>query len=380
MGSRKSANVALLVVCATMGLGCEQILGLGDYKESNTGGAGGAKATASSSSQGGGSSASSTSSSSGTTVSGSSTSTGSSSSSGMPGVEDCLNGADDDGDQAIDCADTDCAANECVPTIPMGWTFVALAVAPTAPATCPAGFDNQVFSGFTDLTFDPVPCSACQCGTPTKSCEFQPIEVSSTSSTCGALSAFNQTGCTSYGTIAEMSASAAAPKFKISCTPSGGVPGTAPPPVYSSEALACASNGSGLGCSDAGTCAPSISDPAFRQCIMRVGDNACPAAFATERRIAAANPTTFDDTRTCTACGCGFSVGTCTATTRFYPTSNCTGTAVATLSNTGGCGAVNSAHSSSIYMSTIQGGNCYPGGGDAAGDVAPAAPTTFCCL
>ncbi|MBK7586063.1 MAG: hypothetical protein IPI67_38495 [Myxococcales bacterium] len=40
--------------------------------------------------------------------------------------EICGNGIDDDGDQKIDCADTECATSKCVPNVPIGWTGPAL--------------------------------------------------------------------------------------------------------------------------------------------------------------------------------------------------------------------------------------------------------------
>lgn len=377
-----AATFALLATLGTLTLGCEQILGLGDYKE---GGAGGQASTSSTTSQGGGgasttSGSASTASSSTTTAASTSASTSdASSSTGAPPPEDCLNGIDDDGDQSIDCADSECTEVECRPAIPAGWTPVALAVGATAPPSCPVGFDNQIFLGVTGLQFDPVTCTACSCAA-TKSCTLKPIEVSTTSSTCGAVAAFNQTGCVHFGSASEISARAATPSMTITCAPSGGTAGPPPPTTWASAALACAANAAGSGCVDAGGCLPSLPDPAFRTCIMKDGDNACPAAYAATRTIATDNPTGLADTRTCNPCDCGASLGTCSATTRLYPTADCTGSTFNSLVNNNSCLSVSSIHSSSVSTTTMQGGSCFPQGGEPTGAVTPTQPTTFCCL
>ena len=102
-GNMRWARAAAIIGVCTTGLwtGCA----IDAYQAPGGGGSGGASASASSGQGAGG---------------------GSSSSSGSGGStssdEACTNGGDDDGDGAIDCADSDCVAtNKCVDLAPAGW-------------------------------------------------------------------------------------------------------------------------------------------------------------------------------------------------------------------------------------------------------------------
>lgn len=371
---RSALKVGVLVGCAASMFGCYDILGLGDYKEGSAGGGGGAKATTSSSSQGGGGpTSSSTGSTTSTSTTASTSSTASSSSTGMAGVEDCLNGADDDNDQAIDCADTDCADHGCV-DLPVGWDPVALGLGAMAPATCPQGYDVEVYHGFTDITFAPAMCSACQCLNPVAKCT--PGQFGSASTTdCSFSIGFAQSGCTNLPVNNSTSFKGLFGTNSATCTPSGGVPGTLPTATWMTEGRACAANGLGAGCAGAECLA--LVPPSFDICVMHDGDIACPSGFTT-RHLLTAEPTVFDDTRGCSPCECVGGSANCSFSTRIFATTNCTGT-FTSISNNGTCIAGPSSNSSQPYITSFN-PSCPPSGGQPTGEVkAGGAVATFCC-
>lgn len=374
----RSVNIAFAftfaIASAALGLGCEQILGLDEYKE---GGAGGGKATTATNStasttsvaSAGGGGASST-----TTTSGPGTSTASSVSSSSGGaLEDCENGQDDDGDATVDCADPDCADHTCI-DLPVGWLPVALGIGPTAPSSCPPGFDVEVYHGSADLTFQPASCSACQCLNPHAVCTPGSFG-SSTQANCFNAIGFAQSGCTNLPVNNSTQFLGQAGTSSATCTPSGGVPGTLAPAVWSSEGRACAANGLGGGCTGA-NCV-SVTPTEFHLCVMRDGDIGCPSGFAT-RHVLTNEPSNLADSRTCSACTCVGGTASCIFKTQVYASADCTGTPTQ-IANTGTCISGPVSNSSAPFISSFN-PSCPPGGGSPIGTVTPAGPVaTFCC-
>ncbi len=242
----------------------------------STTGSGGATSSSSSSSSGAGGATSSSSSSSGA---GGATSSSSSSGSSVGGggaggnllpPEDCLDGADNDGDDLTDCADPDCNAGfECVSQAPGGWEGhyrVHQTPFPDAqPAPCPPNTEAGA-PLFADPAGD-AECSACACGdVQGAKCGAAPLTCWSGSGSCdgnsnswtdalddGAchkpsnlLGFNNQLSCKLDGESQVVSAG--------SCPPSGGELADKAP--WSTQVNTCGAVKEGKGCSDGKVCIP----------------------------------------------------------------------------------------------------------------------------
>lgn len=80
--------------------------------------------------------------------------------------ENCTNGADDDGDGDVDCADSDCTPDfECIPGLPDGWIGpyeISVVDFKAELPACESGKDPDVF--FAEL--EPPTCAPCECEPP----------------------------------------------------------------------------------------------------------------------------------------------------------------------------------------------------------------------
>ncbi len=408
MTARGPARAALAATLALVGACFYPDYSFDEAEPTGTGSGG-----ATSSSSGGGDTTTTTSSTTSTT------STGGAGGGGGPPVEDCFDGADNDGDTLADCADPDCAPDaECVDPIPVGWGtlgHVALfqGVEGSNPA-CPAAMPDTAFTGTNALSASPAICSACTCGAPSgQSCALatdldsnvaglQPIQVKNLP--CGqnatALSVLTvpagwdgscfqaenlAAGQTCAGADCNASATSSLPSVSGgSCTPGGGVP-TLPAPTWAIEGKACrAASSPATGCDAGKQCRPRPAAPfAPHVCVSKPGDLACPDPYSDKHLFY----TDFTDTRACTACTCGgANGGSCQITIHLYSDAGagvCSTEDVAFVAgqckNLTGNPAVYGR--SSEISSPPSGGMCpVTGGGAPIGGAAPTGPRTFCCL
>ncbi len=91
----------------------------------------------------------------------------------VPTPEKCDDGVDNDCDNLVDCADSDCTSpvdgRECVAPAPTGWTLVAFA--PGDTAACPAGYDGMVKVAEAPSSTDTHCVCTCDCqGTANNPC------------------------------------------------------------------------------------------------------------------------------------------------------------------------------------------------------------------
>lgn len=346
-----------------------------------TGGVGGASGVTSSTSNGTSTSSSGSGLNAAVTSSGTGGSMTSSTGSGTSVAEDCVNGKDDDGDGAIDCADPDCSpAFTCVANAPPGWSGPAAFYEgnPASTPACPGMHPTATPLGNSGLTATPALCSACTCGAPSGQCSLQPLSLESD-------------GCAaSVGFVTQPLPGACLPiappdttKAMRASPPAyaGGVCGasnvtvTRPPAAWQSAGLACSGGGIGGGCGAKASCAPAAKAPfATSLCVFRSGDIACPATFPQKHTFV----NSVDDTRGCSPCACGAPAVTCEAVTTVHGDPSCNG-ASTEIPNDGSCVNVGSS-GLSIDVAVTKTGSCVASGGQPTGTLVEGnLKTTVCC-
>jgi hypothetical protein len=341
------------------------------------GGPGGTGGTTSSSGTGG------TTSSSGT--GGTTSSSGTGGSGGTAGGENCTNGVDDDGDQDIDCADSDCTTHLCAAPAPPGWsgpvTVVVSAVAQALPS-CAGAWPSSADHDH-GLDAPDAECSKCSCSSPSVQCTLAGVVIHTGTSCSGSveqtLSPQASGVCSSFtsqdmDTLEGLQSQASSG----SCTESGGT-ASLPPVAWTEHARICEGAVFGLGCEDSDPCVPAPTGP-FQLCVTQAGNQACPTGYGDKTLLYGG----FTDTRGCSSCSCGSAQNAqCNSATEIWNVPNCAGGPDATVPNDG----VACLHehllvvSSGSFMFTAAGnaGACPTAGGAPNGTATETDPTTVCC-
>jgi hypothetical protein len=230
----------------------------------------------------------------------------------IPKTENCFNGADDDCNGLADCADPACGSSvaACVPPLPSGWTFVGYDV--DTRANCPTGYGmpTDVEEGISWLS------AQCTC-----SCNLNPA--SCTTGTFTMKTGDNGT-CDNNNTFSNLSQGACVqlpnggfdvPMNNVRATTAqpvgGGCTGSSttvlPAVSYAHQGRTCTMTQTlGAGCAMGKVCAPAGGQD-YKVCVQKSGVNACPNGYPVQH-IAG---TTLDDTRSCSACSCGYNSGSC---------------------------------------------------------------------
>ena len=226
----------------------------------------------------------------------------------MPTAEFCYNGADDDCDGRIDCADADCMpSTQCVALDAAG-ARIGLMMAATA--TCPPNYTDmtalyQTLSGGA--------CTGCSCRPPTllvvqrHDCLLRaPRPIVRSASNPGTSEGIveldpgvhdAELGGQQLGQVYGIQAGAFQPTLTGSCVPQGTpTPGAA---GWATSGRFCAATMVGAGCATGQICVPNV-PPTPSKCVMWEGLHTCQAATTTTYWN-----TGFTDTRTCGACTCG---------------------------------------------------------------------------
>lgn len=339
--------VALLASAAA----CEAISGLDDFELATGAGGGGAAS-----------------------------SSGTASSSTGTGGEDCLNGADDDGDGDVDCADADCSNFACV-AAPDGWEGpVALydGSSGTAP-DCPPELPDFVADGLADPVQEDASCEACTCAAPAITCTPASL-LAYGGGICGGVSTpYAQPSqpnmCQTINGNDNVDAYLAdSPMVSAGpCVAAGGT-SSVPPAKAGRIGRVCGAQAGG-GCMGGAVCAPTSVAAPFEQrlCVFQAGDANCPVGFETKRLYA----TSLDDSRACTACSCGTASASCSITTTVYADSVCTAT-IAVVPNNHMCVPGNLGKS--IMTTRTVNGSCPASGGQPTGSVTLGPEqVTVCC-
>jgi len=321
---------------------------------------------------------------------------------GVMGPEACLDGADNDGDGMVDCADTDCGAGyECVDTAPSGWDGpyrVTKSELPVEePVECDGGTAPETF--FSDAA-GAAACSACSCGDLTgASCSPPSITCWPGSTTCmgngqDLTAALQNAQCAKPGNqlgattqVSCMLTALAAVTQSGSCAPSDvDFPNKA---AFGSEVAACPLPTSGGGCGGGQACVPRGSDPAQSVCVRQDGESKqCPSGFSESVQAYVGG----DDTRGCSECQCGDAATTCSGGSyMFYDLNMCMmggGGDPPIAIDSSACknttpaldGQPTTTTSWSIgKVAATPSGTCAPSGGEPTGQLNLQGSVTFCC-
>ena len=247
--------------------------------------------------------------------------------------EDCLDGADNDQDGAVDCEDSDCNVGyECVDSPVDGWTGYARVQqvdypAASPPEPCPDGSMPAIY-----LVGEagPAACASCACDWTGAECTAPELRCWFNSGICGGpaeiVSQLTGNACVptpptpsqNYG-VCQLGnpAQVANPG---TCSALGGE--ITNPLPWQKEVRVCG-GAAGGGCDAGQACAPKAPtgfEPAV--CMTQAGDHACPAGW-TGVDIDAYDED-FTDDRACTGCGCDTATVTCTGGKyTLYDDSNC---------------------------------------------------------
>ncbi len=331
--------------------------------------------------------------------------------------EDCTNGVDDDCDGKIDCADTvDCSPlYKCVTAPPAGWNGwyqLYEGAAGVAPVECAAPFAIQEIYAGANPVSTPATCSGCQCDTPTGIQCTEPNIVIWQGTDCDGSGwqwadeppstpltqhnkclKYNLTCSEDGGVCNEPPGSTAmiTPAQMIAgtgtCQFSGGVP-TKLPADFQTVSAACKADFVGGGCGS-GVCAPKPSNATGVKpgvCIYKAGvEPSCPTGSYSERFVYYKSVT---DTRSCTACSCGYPQdANCqgTFTVAASTQTNCLANPEVSFSDVGVCHTGISPEFTKYLRyddPASLGGYCVPSGGAPTGDVVPnnSSAYTFCCV
>jgi hypothetical protein len=222
-------------------------------------------------------------------------------------VEDCSDGADNDGDCAADCDDTECSGKDVCKPID---GLVGYGELTRGAGLCGVG---TTLSGPANLydKIDPnqKACSGCTCGAPAAGCasELRLYSKKKCNSndlypTGGRVALPGPAPCNALNAAvaATMSAVFDAPALK--CTP-GGTP--APNPAFAGQARLCLQDAAAKTCTTAACVLSQL--PNVRACVAVTGPD-CPAGFRSKETWYR----TYNDPRTC-ACTCGSPDGSCEA-------------------------------------------------------------------
>jgi len=303
--------------------------------------------------------------------------------------QSCLDGLDNDGDGAIDCADPDClaAGYECVPTAPSamtGYFRIRTGVFGEDPLPCADG-SNAGVHGVGPL---PTSCTPCTCGPLTgAACGYPTLTRWEGAENCvdgtktDLTSTYGVSGCTKgTGSAGKngIELSPATPTSLGSCAPSGGEVQVSKP--WAEQLEVCTEGGVGGGCGN-GVC---VRKPASGYdatiCYKLGGGGDCGSWTAVVGHV------DWKDERTCTPCSCQVAGLTCTGGSYTFYGNNQTcdsGCNEPLVVNTfAKCYPLSPGDSTPFSVkatkATPAGGSCTPAGGIASGTI-QSTQVTFCC-
>jgi len=301
--------------------------------------------------------------------------------------ERCDNGADDDGDGLIDCADDDCGSMACLAEAPKGWHGpIALRLAAATDSGCDAPFAAKAFEAGAQPDTSPATCSACSCSSSsdTSCAPFVDFGTGGTAECAGTTctTSINQS-CTEIMPPCLAGLSTAYLQTKLptaagACTASEQKP-TQAVAAWKVTALACGPEAAQrAGCKTGRVCLPQTPGSEFEAgyCVWQDGQVDCPSSAYTDKRTYYRE---LNDTRSCTACSC--SGPNCSYKWQVFNDSDTScSSPLLELTSANQCVQVNPASDKLRIGASITGdGKCTPSGGASQGSVTAAKPVTVCC-
>lgn len=223
---------------------------------------------------------------------------GSSSSTGVI-AEDCMDAADNDGDGAIDCADSDCTPDVFCAPLPDGWeALYEVSVVPYAsePPRCAGGATPEV------LFTEPVGPFDCTCSCVDGGCSTPSVSCWPGSKTCEGTEV-DLTNLLADGECHkpdELKAKSLSCRLNEPATPCVLPEAPQGGPLWKSRLGICKSVAS-AGCGEGEVC---LGQPPLMQarCIRKSGEEQCPSGAFSVRHVAYSGA---EDQRACPDCACG---------------------------------------------------------------------------
>lgn len=263
---------------------------------------------------------------------------------------------------------------QCVPSVPTNWNGPIL-VQESSPGDaeppCPEGSMPDPLMVGTGLMADPAVCPSCAC--------MQPEGCPATAYAFTAENCFgqNQSIDLDSATCTDLPTGVS---FRVDSLPMAcavidrGEP-ELPSPRWQSVAFACRPD-LPVDCTAGfdGLCVPDSGS--HRACVWRDEENPCPAQWSQELVYYRS----WNDSRDCTACDCGYPVGLdCEGSVTFATTNSCS--IVGQEHQEGQCYTPpNTIPEYVEYVPNDDVGTCEASGGEPNGDVVPVDPVTLCCL
>ncbi len=258
-----------------------------------------------------------------------------------PLEEDCTNGADDNGDGNVDCADPICTGvgYECIAPAPNGWSqpVAKNLVASIGNAQCLGAYPTQDSAGSFGLGFVDADCAPVTCGCVTNgACDSANLRVHENSNallcdagcmeqkqvflSCTDLEPAVSASCSTNGPpILYFAGQATTGPFTGSCQSQVNGTPTLPPPMWQGAAAICSPASFGAGCGT-GTCAPPAAAPlSSGLCVYQSGDVPCPGAPYTDKTVL------FGGAQDERSCACSCITPPCGGTINLYEDTTCTG-------------------------------------------------------
>jgi hypothetical protein len=306
------------------------------------------------------------------------------------GTEDCLDGADNDGNSLVDCADPACTPGyQCVPQAPSPYTgYLRTRGDVYNAAAGPACPDGSAPTRYSTGPAGPAECSPCTCGTLAGGqCGAAPLLCYPGSSSCGG-TASDWTGIASDGNCHGGNAAINVLSCKLGPTPLIAT-GQCPPgttdfankdPFTAVTDVCRTTEEAGGGCSAGEVCIPrGTGDYAGYVCVEQVGEHTCPAGWGTQIWAY----TGANDSRQCTACACSTAAASCVgAEYRFWDDPFCLigdeGVSSETCKDLTGLMDYD-AWSFERSKQPVVVGSCTASGGSPTGGVYPTGALTLCC-
>lgn len=265
----------------------------------------------------------------------------------------------------------------CEAAAPPGWNGPTLVVtADLAVPDCPAEVPVGVALGHAALAAPPATC-VCLCDPDEESCPNVTLQLDTVTGMCDAgVSVAVSVGECEQLPIPPGSASAT---LDLDALQSGGScditqSTQVTPATWGSHVRACEPS-SADGCDDGGRCLPVSADT--RVCIVRTGDEPCPAGPYSDRTVVHGD---YVDDRDCSDCSCEVNGQVCRVEIR--DGTECNGAPSLAWSVTSSqCVELFDVEAATQFTAEIDTtDNCSGAGGDPIGAATPIEPTTLCCV
>lgn len=195
---------------------------------------------------------------------------------GSDGTEDCLNGRDDDGDGAIDCADDDCVEVACVAEVPDGWSGpIVIREGSRETVECSGGYPIARLDVGTRPRTAAASCEDCGCGVNEDQCEA----IAYTGRSCDGVSLdWEQSGPFDCSEVPRVGVGFGFKGVYVGGCGAIDAQPDLPIPHWDAPVVGCGPKAVGGGCESAGVCAPTPADGS-NVCIYKDGAAACPSSY-----------------------------------------------------------------------------------------------------